>query len=163
MAKSRGMGQFSKSLLTGHAALDAKLKQMGKRGTGIAKKGFSKCMTVLVKDMRRRAPKGKTKQTKKSIGKRFVKQRKSDEVIAKVGVNVANKPPELKRSQAPHAHLVGMGSKERFKQNGQSTGTMPKNSFVRQSVMACLGSMQTLLISTVKAALAAYKSKRKGK
>lgn len=163
MAKSRGLGQFSKSLLTGVKELDAELIRLKNRGTGLAKKGFSKCMTLLVKDMRRRAVKGQTGQLKKSIGKRFVKNRRSKEVTAKVGVNVAKKADDLKRAQAPHAHLVGLGTGPRTTRAGKSTGTMPKNPFVRESVLANIGQMQALLVKTIKAALAAYKAKRRSR
>ncbi|MES2789964.1 MAG: hypothetical protein V4719_10095 [Planctomycetota bacterium] len=162
MAKSKGVGQFSKSLLTGDKALDRELKALGKRGTGLAKKGFSKALTELVKAMRREAPEGETQQVKKSIGKRFEKVRRSDEVKAKAGVNVASNPEKL-RAQAPHAHLVALGSAMRVTKEGQSRGKMPSNKFINRAVRSSIGTMQSVLIVTIRAALAKYRKRNRKK
>lgn len=102
----------------------------------------------LTKVIRSHAPVGKTKATRKAVGRRRFIDSKAGFLSTKTGINVGHRPAAEVTPHEPHAHLVGMGTKPRFRRRlgGKfrlisrptsrqlSTGTMPANDFVSRAV-----------------------------
>lgn len=109
----------------------------------VVRRSLSAGATVMVRAIRRAAPRGPTGNLKRSIGK-SIKVKGGKITVAKVGIDVGKKRlfrvVNAGRSrfgrQGAHGHLVALGSKRRFKKSGQSTGKMPRNPFVRQAAAA---------------------------
>lgn len=99
---------------------------------------------------RRAAPRGKTKETSRSIGKRLTLKARGGIVAGVAGINVAKTATRKMNGNEPHAHLVGMGTVHRYRKrlggkfafirrptNSQlSTGVMPANQFIAAAVIA---------------------------
>lgn len=156
MAKS-----FFATYLTGDVQLDRKLEQLQeKTRKKITRSAMGKAGTVLKKAIASKAPVGKTKTLKKSIGastkmKKYLKT-STDFQGLRVGPNVGKKNktdddgniiPRTK--SAPHAHLVILGTQERkitgkkrgkdkTKNVGQPTGSVKPNDFVRKAANAAM-------------------------
>ena len=156
MAKS-----FFATYLTGDVQLDRKLEQLQeKTRKKITRSAMGKAGTVLKKAIAAKAPVGKTKSLKKSIGAstKISKNFKSgiDFQGLRVGPNVGktnktdddgNIKPRTK--SAPHAHLVILGTKhrkitgkKRGPENtpnvGQPTGKVDGNDFVRTAARTAM-------------------------
>ncbi len=109
-------------------------------------------LRTLVKTERGAAPRGKTKQTAASIGKRITLKARGGIVEGKAGVNVAKSKAQKTAKGDPHNHLVTGGSKPRYRKviggrfrslrnptrSQLSTGTMPGNDFINQAANAAV-------------------------
>lgn len=117
---------------TGIDEIDDKLQTLEKKsGKSVARSAINAGLAVLSRSIKKEAPVGATKRLKKSIGKRFKKNRRKDLMEAKAGINVAKKSAR----QAPHGHLVTLGTQHRQtnrKGGGESRGKMPVNDFVKR-------------------------------
>lgn len=119
-------------IITGDKELDRQLEGLRKRDIRSAvTKGINAGMTPVVKEVRLRAPVGKTKLLKRSIGKRIMKGQPIDTMQGKIGVNVG-KRTKRSRKAAPHSHLVALGTRTRTTKAGANRGIMPQNDFVNR-------------------------------
>lgn len=119
-------------IITGDRELDRQLEGLRKRDIRSAvTKGINAGMTPIVKEVRLRAPVGKTRMLKRSIGKRIMKGQPTDTMQGKIGVNVG-KRTKRSRKAAPHSHLVALGTRPRYTKAGAYRGIMPQNEFVNQ-------------------------------
>lgn len=123
-----------------------------------ARSGISAGMTVLVRAIRSAAPVGETGAVKRSIGRRIVKERGSDKITGKVGINVGKKTV-ARGKHAPHGHLVALGTGERRRTSGGSTGRMPANRFVSQATKAAHGRAQAAMKTKLRERLRAEVAK----
>ncbi len=119
--------------------------------------------SAVVKAGRAAAPRGKTKETSQSVGKRVVQRNKAAGlIVSKIGINVGkHRKAEEVGVHEPHAHLVGMGSKPRFRkriggrfayitrptQDQLSTGTMPANDFIGQALATARPAMVAAMLN----------------
>jgi len=126
-------------VVTGERKLDRQLKQLGdKTAKRINAAAIRSGMAVVRKAVKAETPRGPTGNLKRSIGARFKKKRTTGIYEAKVGGNVGKRSKESttrggkvrKANAAPHAHLVLLGTSERFNKSGASRGTMPANNAV---------------------------------
>lgn len=115
--------------------------------------------TAAVKAGRAAAPKGKTKETSKSVGKRVIRRDKAGVLVSKIGVNVGHRKASQVQKGEPHAHLVGGGTKPRYRKviGGRfayitrptraqlSTGVMPANGFVGSAVSGAASTIRTAM------------------
>jgi hypothetical protein len=106
--------------------------------------------------MKKEAPVGATKALKNSIGRRFERGKKGSTVKAKAGVNVGKRTEKKVGREAPHSHLIALGTKQRTRKTigGRygfiknptdaqlSTGTGPQNSYIRRAVEGSTGSVR---------------------
>ncbi len=103
-----------KEPITGDKELDRLLYQMGEKSVRkIARIPLGKGLTVVARAIRREVPAAttaghKNKRIKQAIGKRNKKNRRKGYHEAKAGIHVG------KKKGAPHAHLLALGTKERF-------------------------------------------------
>ena len=105
---------------TGERALDRRLEKLGEReAKKIARKAINKALTLLAKSIKEEAP---SKRTRKAIGRRFKKNKRTGVTEAKAGVNVGKKRGASTR--APHAHLIvtGTGNRSRRRLGGWAAG-----------------------------------------
>lgn len=146
---------FFSTAVTGKSKIDRKLKKLQeKTRKKIMRSSMGKAGTVLKKAIAKRAPVGKTKLLKKSIGASTKAQKNLKTSVdfqgLRVGPNVGKKKSEedgtnLGASKfAPHAHLVILGTRDRkitgkkrgkdkTKNVGQPTGRVKKNDFVKKA------------------------------
>lgn len=102
-----------------------RLQDTHPRGARIVAGSLRAGSTYLGREIRKAAPKGKTKLIRKAVASRV--KRRRGKLTAKVGLNVGRK-----RNTAPHAHLVTLGTEERTTADGRSRGAIkPGNAFVR--------------------------------
>jgi hypothetical protein len=171
--------------LLGHEQLEANLKRLPEKCQKTVVRGaLSAAARVLAQYQRRVAPVGPTGTLKGAIGSRVMARR--GQMIAKAGINVGRKGWQglqvvnvgnawksgaKKRRRgalraakaltaAPHAHLVGLGTKPRFTRGsgpqtgweqvgtkmrakragaGAFRGTMPRNDFIHRAFAAGQG------------------------
>ena len=155
---------MARKVLTGDKELEKTLKELGdKAADRVAKSVLNAGLTPVVKEAKKRAP----GSIKNAIGKRNTRDRKGQHE-AKAGIGVG-KRKSIKKSKgslarqkaiasntsmnAPHAHLVALGTVARKRQRigGKfsylnnpsdrqlSTGTMPANPFFRKAYEATKG------------------------
>lgn len=146
---------MARKIITGDKALERTLRHLSdKSGDKVAKAALGGSLSVMKRTIKKAAPVGPTGNLKESIGSRFEKATKRNNVTAKAGINVGKRKRQEAvgrrfngRSNAPHAHLVGLGTKPRFRKRlgGKfasnknpskeqlSTGVMPSNRFVRNA------------------------------
>ena len=121
-------------IVTGDDKLDRQLAALGTRGArSVNRNAVSAGLTVIAKGQRREAPVGKSRATKKSVGKRFQKRRKDGEHEAKAGIHVGKKkrrPDGSKGSIAPHAHLTALKTAPRYTTSGAFRGAVQENDWV---------------------------------
>jgi hypothetical protein len=136
--------------LTGVKEIDQAIRKLSsKEGDKVAKAAISGGLAELAKSIKKEAPKGATGTLRKSIGKRFERQKGQKLVTAKAGVNVGKQKKTAEsmngKPRAPHSHLVALGTQPRTRKKigGKwsyitdptdkqlSTGVMPSNPFVR--------------------------------
>jgi len=146
---------MARQIITGDKELERALSRLAdKSADRVARSAIGGGLTVLAQGIRKAAPVGKTKSLKKSIGSRFTRAKGKHQPSAKAGINVGKQKKTAegfkKRVNAPHAHLVGLGTtrRTRTRLGGKfaairnpssrqlSTGTMPSNPFVKQAVLA---------------------------
>lgn len=115
----------AKGSVSGAKRLEKKLARLrDKESFKLAKKAVRKGVAAQASGIRKEAPVGKTGQLKAAIGSRLNKDKKKRlTTFGKAGANVGKRKERLaKRSkktgkkvnvQAPHAHLVALGTKQR--------------------------------------------------
>lgn len=125
---------FFETYLTGDAALDARLQALDvNTRKKYTRRAVGKGGTLLVRAIKRAAPVGKTRNLKKAIGRSLKKVKEGNDKFfqgLRVGMNVGKKAAR----QAPHGHLVVLGTRKRMTKKGKSTGRMPKNDFIKPVV-----------------------------
>jgi HK97 gp10 family phage protein len=120
-------------VVTGITELDMKLANLPeKTQKKFARSALSQGMTIIRKAAIKAAPRGPTGNLRKSIKSRFKRIKQLGITQAKVGLNVG-KRRDTDKTVAPHAHLVALGTVERFNKSGASRGVMPANSFFRRA------------------------------
>lgn len=159
---------MARKFITGDEELESALKSLAdKTADKIAKAAVGAGLNVLVKAMRKEAPVGATGAVKKSIGKRFERNKKTGIITAKAGVNVGKRTLKKIGREAPHSHLVILGTKRRQRQSigGRfgfirnptaqqlSTGSGPENPFVRRATEGSTGSVRRAMHEKAKNAL----------
>lgn len=106
-------------IMTGDKQVERMLRGMQtKDADRISKKCVRAQLNEGVKEVRKGAPRGKTKELSKSIGSRLEASRKKNTVTAKFGINVGKRSKKSvatrgKTHRAPHGHLVALGTKDR--------------------------------------------------
>lgn len=115
MPAKRRRNQTGRRILLGIEDVDRMLKSMWKPGTAnlIAKSALGKGITVMAREMRKRAPKGGRGNFKRAIGRRNAIPKGKSKHVAKVGLNVN----VGKGRWMPHAHLVVLGTGDRMRGN----------------------------------------------
>jgi len=169
--------------VTGIPELDRRLAQIGEKGANRAcRSALGKAKTQLKSALKAAAPKSKgghfaiTKSGKKkklnpvrdSIDARFIKSRRTGEITVKAGIDVGKK---LGQSVAYHAHLVALGTGERFrktmggdrmagkarvkggflarKSKSLRTGRMPANPFIARGFASARSGIESSLYSNI--------------
>lgn len=132
-------------IITGDDVIDANLAKLSTSiANKLAKYALRAALTVISRAERAAAPVGATGAVKKSIGTQLKKSREG--FTAKAGINVGKRTKQ-RGKYAPHAHLVALGTKARYrktiggrfafirnpKREQLSTGVMPSNPFIRQA------------------------------
>lgn len=131
--------------VTGVAELDRQLNRIATRDARrLVRNGVNKGLTVLAKAIRTEAPKGRTGNLRKGIGKRFRKNRRSGEMEAIAGIGVG------KKKRAAHIRIVALGSKPRVTKAGAYRGVMPANDFVTRAASRVGGNAQQTVLLTVR-------------
>lgn len=121
--------------ITGDKALDRKLKRLATSGQKrIARAALGKALTVLARGIRN-AVDPKQKSAKKTVGTKNKKNKKTGVHEAKVGFGVG-KQTKSKKQRDPkkggvgiskqNIHWLILGTDERQRDDGASTGRMPK-------------------------------------
>ena len=127
-------------------------------------------LTVINKAQRQAAPVGPTGNLKANIGKRNERNKRSGVFEAKTGIGVGKKSTKLRKGivNAPHGHLVALGTKPRTRktiggkfsylknptQQQLSTGTMPSNPFIKQAYESARGNAQSRMKKAAEKSLA---------
>ena len=144
------MSNLSRVNMTGVKEIDAVLDGLEKKtAKKIGRASINAGLGEMRKEIRKRAPVGKTQLLKKSIGNRFKRNKKKDLMEAKAGINVGKK----KGKRAPHGHLVALGTNIRQSPNGANRGRVEANDFVRQGTEAALPSVKSKMIAKSKQVL----------
>ncbi len=123
---------MTQSFVTGSEELDRQLEELQLRTVRrLAASGAVDGLAVFADAIRDRAPVGRSGSVRQSIGKRLIASQNSGLIGGKAGVNVAKQVANGRNFLgAPHAHLVALGTGERFTSRGASRGEMPGNDFV---------------------------------
>lgn len=142
---------------TGDRALDRRLASLEKReAKKFARKAINAALTIANKSIKSEAP---SKRVRKSIGKRFKKNKRTNVTEAKAGINVGKKRGA--NTRAPHAHLVALGTRRRKRRRlggwakGRSgklrTGRMRAvdGRFVKRGMRSASGRMQQAIRNKV--------------
>lgn len=160
---------MARKIITGDKELEATLKHLAdKSADAVARSAVGGALAVLKRNIKKAAPVGPTGNLKASVGSRFDKaaRKNRNTVTAKAGLNVGKKT-KRKKVNGPHAHLVALGTKPRFRKtlggkfagiknptNDQlSTGTMPSNAFVRDATGRSVSQMRTASVKRATKAL----------
>jgi len=116
---------MARKVITGDKELEATLKGMAdKAADRVARAALGGALSTVTKEIRSKAPVGKTKNLKTSIGSRFEKGSKRNAPVAKAGINVGKRTSARAKKLieklgqgmvAPHSHLVGLGTKQRIR------------------------------------------------
>lgn len=99
----------------------------------VTRQSINRGLTVIRKAVASEAPRGTTGNAKRAIGKRLTSGGEGQAVNGKVGPHVGKRKRRGAKSTdptAPHAHLIVLGTKERFTKTGARRGVMPQNNFV---------------------------------
>lgn len=155
------MSNLSALNMTGVREIDAKLEGLEKKtAKKIARASINAGLGEMRKEIRKRAPTGKTKVLKKSIGNRFRKKKRTELMEAVVGINVGKtyggytkSGKKKKANVARHGHLVALGTNVRQNKSGANRGTINPNDFVRQGTEAAMPSVKTKMIAKSKQVL----------
>lgn len=143
------------SKLRGAHELKESLSDFRNNGVGrLARSVLGAGINVIKRAQVQAAPKGKSGQTRASIGRNVKAGRKAQFITAKSGINVGKKSKAIQKISGkggdPHAHLVGGGSKPRYRKRigGRfswvrhpsptqlGTGRMPASQFIVQAFNA---------------------------
>lgn len=143
-----------KIALAGVSEMQATLQAISDAGPKVAMASLRAGINVIARAMRKAAPVGETGQLRKSIGTRVGKS-KNGLFSAKAGINVGKRTQRTVGRNAPHGHLVVLGTVERFRKKlggtygwvkpanvtakQLSTGKMPANGFVKQAYQSARG------------------------
>ena len=137
-------------VVTGIAELDLALARLDDRTQRrIARPAISRGLTFLKRKIRKNAPVGPTGSLKKSIGTRFKKDRRKGMTSGKVGIDVGKKAKDQSEVNAPHGHLVALGTQQRATASGANRGKMPKNDFVSDTIDGNWGATQSLMVRVI--------------
>jgi len=82
---------------------------------------------VIAAEVRKRAPKGKTRNLRRAVTTRTPRRNVTAEIFAEIG---------FKRGRGRHAHLVEKGTANRHTKRGANRGAMPANQFFSSAVSA---------------------------
>jgi hypothetical protein len=139
---------MARKVLSGVAEVEKALKHLSDKGAdAVAKAAIRGQLSVAKKEIRKDAPVGPTGNLKAGVNSRLDNKGKRGTVRAKVGLNVG-KQKGTRTIRGPHAHLVALGTKTRYRQTigGKfafikhptreqlTTGHMTANPFVRDAV-----------------------------
>jgi HK97 gp10 family phage protein len=169
---------MARIFLTGDKKLEATLKRLAdKEADKIAKSALGAGLTVMVSAIRKAAPVGPTGNLKAGIGKRLEKGKRGGAFTAKAGINVGKRTKAVlsRKNFGPHAHLVALGTKARIRKSigGKfgyitnptpsqlSTGTMPKNPFVKHAASSSKTAVRAAMRKRAAKALAKAVAKSK--
>ena len=171
---------MARQILTGVAEIEKILSGLSdKAGDKIARSALGAGLGLVAKKIKKAAPVGKTKALRNSIGKRFEKRKRPQWFQAKAGVNVGKQKKTAEgfdgRINAPHAHLVALGTsgRKRKRIGGRfsyirkptaaqlSTGTMPANPFLKQAYMSAKAEASERMKAKAKERLAKELAKAK--
>lgn len=136
---------MARQVITGDRQLERALTRLAdKSADRVASAAVRGGLGELRKAQRKLAPVGETGALKKSIGSRFEKKRgRSPLVTAKAGINVGKR--KSGSTVAPHSHLVGLGTGERFLKSGKSVGRMPANNFISVATLSSQSKQQAAM------------------
>lgn len=134
--------------VSGVSELESQLADLAERQIVTAIYGGLNAGLVVFRDaIVARAPVGKSKQLKECIGKRIIKGQSPGTKAGKAGVNVA-------RANVPHAHLVTLGTADRYTKHGAYRGNVPVNTFVNQAFAAVANTAARSVIDRLRATIA---------
>lgn len=122
------------SSVKGDKEIIRKLRKLGgdKLLRKVGRKAVNKGMTPMSRAIRRAIPPS-LKSVKKTVGKKIKKDKKTGVTVAKVGLGVGKRKPIARTAGKPgvgiskqNVHWWTLGTGERRKKSGASTGSMPK-------------------------------------
>lgn len=162
---------MARKILTGDKELEATLRKLSdKAADRVARNTLGAGLTVINKAQRQAAPVGPTGNLKANIGKRNERNKRSGVFEAKTGVGVGKKSTKIRKGivNAPHGHLVALGSQSRTRkaiggkfsylknptQQQLSTGTMPSNPFIKQAYESARGTAESRMKKAAEKSLA---------
>jgi hypothetical protein len=164
-----------RKILTGDKELEATLRTLAdKAADRVAKSALGGGLVVTAKAIRKAAPVGETGNLKAGIGRRLEKGKRGGAFVAKAGVNVGKRTKaektagRLAKQRAPHAHLVALGTKQRFRKtiggkfsyikeptaSQLSSGAMPKYEFVSTAAKSVQSAARAAMRKRAEKALA---------
>lgn len=143
-AKRKAPLQFD---LSGFGEVHDVIKEFGARhGNSVerrlARAALGAALTESARLIRNAAPRGT--RIRKSVGKRFAKNRRTGVHEAKAGLNVGSKS-----GTAPHAHFFTLGTKARYTRRGQFRGSILENVFVKRAIEQNSSSIRNKMMQRV--------------
>ena len=171
---------MARKILTGDKELERTLRKLAdKAADRVARNTLGAGVTVINKAQRQAAPVGPTGNAKADIGKRNERNERSGVFEAKTGVGVGKKATKLRKGivNAPHGHLIALGTKPRTRktiggkfsylkkptQQQLSTGTMPSNPFIKRAYESSRAAAQSKMKTAATKSLAREAIKAKAK
>lgn len=166
-------------VIQGADELDRRLKRLGRKDRSTAmRRARAKSLTVIRKGIVAEVPVATTpghsaKSIKRSIGTRNKKSKRSGEQESKAGVKVGKK----RKSVAPHAHLIALGTKPRVRKSiggkfaylerglfggpkSRSTGAVRPDDFVGRGFRKTRSKAASTYTETLKQNIEKFASKR---
>lgn len=166
---------------TGNRQVERMLRGMqNKDADRISKTCLRAGMGEYRKEIRKAAPVGATKELRASIGARLERNKKTNVVSAKVGINVGKRTKRViakrgKVHRAPHGHLVALGTKPRRRKRigGKfasitnptdqqlRTGQMTPNKFVSEASARAKPRAHAAMVRKVQLEVRKYNQRRR--
>ena len=143
--------------ITGDKALDRKLSHLSDKGQARAtKSAIGKALTVIARGIRNAIPPN-LKSVKKTVGTKNKKNKRKGIHEAKVGLGVGKQKKQARAGKPgvgiskANVHWWALGTGERQKKDGQSTGAMPEGpKVVKEGYLASQGEARKKLMDTLR-------------
>lgn len=147
-------GMRANMSLAGADELQGGLKLIGTKGAKrVVRAEMTKTSRRLTRSVKQQAPVGPSKNLKRSIMFRIATYANGN-IVGIIG---------SRKGQAPHAHIVEEGTKERFTEEGASRGEMPALHFVKKTYNALASLLQQWLLDGIKHGIVKEEAKRVAK
>jgi HK97 gp10 family phage protein len=122
----------------------------------IIRSALSKSLTPVVRALRAAAPVGEGKELKKSAGKRVKKKKRTGITEAKAGYNVGGG-----KTKAPHAHLVTLGTEDRYTKKGAFRGHVKPDELAAEAWKQSASQQQQIMRDEVRKGILKEVAKQK--
>lgn len=141
--------------ITGDKRIIRSLNRLSNRGIRAAdRKAVGQGLTVIAKAIKAEVP-SHMKSVRKAIGKRFKKSKKTGLREAKVGMGVGKKKSKI----APHAHLIILGTQDRYTKAGRYTGRIEPLPAVKRGYAASRTTAKQKIADVLKKSIASQAKK----